>query len=206
MHPDDVSLTVVNTPWGLYKLVIMPMGIKNTPVIQQCQVTEALHPHTGCMCHVYIDNIAVWSWMTEEHTQNVMTILQALTDHKLYVNPKKTNLFSIEIRFLGHQITVKGIKADKSKTDHIKNWPILLCTKHVWAFLGLVHYLSTFLPKLADHTQVLDELTTKECDKRFLGWTGQHQVAFYKIKTLVLSTNCLTTIDPLLMLRHIRQH
>lgn len=93
MHPNNVHLTAVNTLWGLYKWVVMPMGIKNAPVIHQHQVTNALRPWIGQICHVYMDNIAIWSKTVEEHTQNVATILQALLDHKLYMNPKKSKLF-----------------------------------------------------------------------------------------------------------------
>ena len=44
MHLDDISLTAVNTPWGLYEWVAMPMGIKIMPAIHQHQVTATLHP------------------------------------------------------------------------------------------------------------------------------------------------------------------
>ena len=51
-----------------------------------------------------------------------------------------------------------------------------MCAKHVHSFLGLVWYLSTFLPNLATHTSVLDKLTMKECDKKFPQWSHWHQV------------------------------
>jgi len=42
MYDEDIPLTTVNTPWGLYEWVVMPMGIKNALAIQQCRVTAAL--------------------------------------------------------------------------------------------------------------------------------------------------------------------
>lgn len=199
MHANDVSLTAVNTPWGLYEWVIMPMGIKNAPAIHQRRVTGALRPWIGRICHVYMDDIAIWSRTIEEHTENVAIILQALLDHKLFLNPKKSKLFCSEIRFLGHQISAKGVEADEGKADRIRNWPMLSCAKHVRSFLGLVRYLAAFLPNLAQHTNVLDELMTKDCDKTFPAWSDRHQKAFDDVKRLVLSKACLTTIDPSLM-------
>jgi hypothetical protein len=68
MHPDNVNLTAVNTPWGLYKWVVMPMGIKNTPAIHQRCVTMALCPWIGHICHVYMDDIVIWSKNVQEHS------------------------------------------------------------------------------------------------------------------------------------------
>ena len=77
MHPDDIPLTAVNTPWGLYEWLVMPMGIKNAPSIHQRRVTAALRPFIGKICHVYLDDIVIWSDNLEEHVKNVRTILQA---------------------------------------------------------------------------------------------------------------------------------
>ena len=35
MHPDDVHLTAVSTPFGLYEWLVMPMGLRNSPAIHQ---------------------------------------------------------------------------------------------------------------------------------------------------------------------------
>ena len=120
----------------------------------------------------------------------------------MYLNPRKSKLFCSEIHFLGHHISAKGVEADEGKADRIKNWPTPSCAKHVRSFLGLVRYLAAFLPNLAQHTNVLDDLTTKECDKIFPPWSERHQKVFDDIKELVLSKACLTTIDPSLMPSH----
>lgn len=148
MHPDDVHLTAVNTPWGLYEWLVMPMGIKNAPSIHQRCITAALQPHIGKICHVYLDDIIIWSQNLDEHVRNVRTILQALEDAKFYCNPNKTKLFCTEVHFLGHHISARGIEADEGKADHIKNWPVPKSSSNVCSFLGLVRYLSAFLPNL----------------------------------------------------------
>ena len=67
------------------------------------------------------------------------------------------------------------------------------------SFLGLVRYVSSFLPNLAQHSATLSDLITKTADKHFSVWTDNHQHAFDSIKQLLVSQDCLTTIDFTLM-------
>ncbi|KAL6300117.1 hypothetical protein BKA93DRAFT_708625, partial [Sparassis latifolia] len=62
------------------------------------------------------------------------------------------------------------------------------------SFLGLVKYISNFLPALSQFTHVLNTLTTKEAEHNF-HWSTVHQDAFAAIKSLVVSLECLTVID-----------
>ena len=195
MNPEHVHLTAVNTPLGLYEWLVMPMGLKNAPAIHQRRVTAALRQYLGKICHIYLDDIVIWSQTVEEHERNVRSILQALQEARLYINPNKTNIFCLEIDFLGHHISSRGIEADGKKAEWIINWPLPKSATDIRSFLGLVRYLADFLPALAEHTRVLTELTMKDSEKKFPTWTDRYQNSFDAIKTVVVSRECLTTID-----------
>jgi hypothetical protein len=125
----------------------------------------------------------------------VEAILEALKVANLYCSLKKSMLFSTEVDFLGHHISTRGIKADSSKVTRILKWPAPTTAKDVRQFLGLVHYISAFLPSLAEYTTILTPLIKMECNTVFPTWTSTHQYAFDVIKRLVVSRDCLTTIN-----------
>jgi hypothetical protein len=108
----------------------------------------------------------------------------------------------MEINFLGHHISAKGIEADTKKVDTILAWPTPKSATQVRSFIGLVCYLSAFLPKLSVHTAVLGDLITKVANLNFPTWTDAHQTAFDEIKKLVVDRDCLTMIDLSLMPDH----
>ena len=145
----------------------------------------------GSICHIYLDDIVIWSNSVDEHEKNVHAVLQALKNAQLYVNPDKTHLFCTEIDFLGHHISVRGIEADTKKVDRILSWPIPKSATETWSFLGLVRYIAIFLPCLADHMGVLTELTTKDSEKNFLPWAPKYQIAFDAIKAIVMGRDVI---------------
>jgi len=195
VHPDDVHLTAVTTPFGLYEWLAMPMGLRNSPPIHQRRMTSALRKLLGKICHIYLDDIVIWSDTVEQHTEHIRMVLTALREAKLYCNPRKCHFYLLELDFLGHHISARGIEANTSKVDKILQWPVPKNTTDVRSFLGLVRYISFFLPKLADYTCILTPLTTKDARRQFPAWTVEHQHAFEAIKALVVSRECLTTID-----------
>jgi hypothetical protein len=195
LHPDSIPYTAVSTLLGLYEWMVMPQGLRNAPAVQQRRVTAALRELIRKICHVHLDDIVIWSNTVEEHIEHVRLVFDALKRNSLYCNVKKTKLFCHEINFLGHHISERGIEPDKSKIERILNWPKPKSSTNVRAFLGLVRYVSQFLPNLATHTDVLHQLTTKAADKHFPEWTPVHQFAFDQVKAIVASSDCLTVID-----------
>lgn len=86
-------------------------------------MTDTLRHLIRKICHVYLDDIIIWSQTLEEHEENVTKVLEALHTAKLYCNPDKSTLFTTEISFLGHIISASGISGDPRKTDKVLNWP-----------------------------------------------------------------------------------
>lgn len=195
VHPDDVPYTAVTTPFGLYEWLVMPQGCRNAPATHQRRMVSALRHLIGNICHVYIDDIIIWSQTMEEHERNVEAVLLALRSHSLYASPKKTNLFALEVDFLGHHISARGVEADQKKIEKVLQWPTPKSASDVRSFIGLVRFMDKFLPHLARFTAELTPLTTKEVDREWPGWNARHQTAFDAIKKLVTSRECLTVID-----------
>jgi hypothetical protein len=93
VHPDDVHLTAVTTPLGLYEWLAMPMGLRNSLAIHQHQMTAALRKHLGKICHIYLDDIIVWSNSVPENAKHIELIMASLRKARLYCNPNKCKFF-----------------------------------------------------------------------------------------------------------------
>jgi len=56
-----------------------------------------------------MNNIIIWSCSIKEHEANIQQVLQTLWKVHFYCLPKNTDLFIMEIHFLGHIISNKSI-------------------------------------------------------------------------------------------------
>jgi len=85
VHPDDIYLTTMATPFGLYEWLAMPMGLKNSFPIHQHRMVAALRHLIGKICHVYLNDIMIWSNSVAAHTKHIDMVMEALTDVKLHL-------------------------------------------------------------------------------------------------------------------------
>lgn len=195
LDPESIPYTAVNTPLGLYEWLVMPQGLRNAPSVQQRRVTHALRDYIGKFCHVYLDDIIIWSQSEDEHEEHIRLILAALRKDRLYCNPKKCMFFQESLDFLGYHISRKGVSAQDSKVAAVTNFPRPKSAEEVRRFLGLVRFIAGFLENLAEYTRKLTPLTKSVCNKSFPPWSVEHEEAFQQIKRLVTSREVLMTID-----------
>ena len=108
-----------------------------------------LRKYVEKICHIYIDDIAIFSDSLLEHHRNIRLVLQALQDTGIIVSSSKSCLYADEIEFLGHIISSCGMEVGPSKVQKILNWPIPRNPAEIRAFNGLVNYIAeSFLPWL----------------------------------------------------------
>src|SRR6202790_1997863 len=81
-------ISLNHVPLGLYEWLAMPMGLKNSPPIHQRRMVAALRHLIGKICHVYLDDIVIWSNSVAEHAKHIDMVMRALADAKLHLNPK----------------------------------------------------------------------------------------------------------------------
>ena len=67
MKPEHIKYTAITTLFSLYEWVVMPMGLHNAPPIHQHHMMAALSDYIGKVCHIYLDDIVIWSMSVEEH-------------------------------------------------------------------------------------------------------------------------------------------
>jgi len=106
----------------------------DSPTLNDC----SLHEYIRKICHIYLDDIVIWSKTVEEHAEHIRLILTALHNTRLYCNPKKCEFFLLELDFLGHHISGHGIEAQSFKVNKILNWPVPKSASDVCSYLGLV--------------------------------------------------------------------
>jgi hypothetical protein len=84
IHAEDIPKTVFTTRYKLYGYLVMLFGLTNAPAHFMYLMDSIFMPELDKFVMVFIDNILVYSKITEEHEEHYRVMLQRLRDHQLY--------------------------------------------------------------------------------------------------------------------------
>ena len=104
------------------------------------------------------------------------------------LNPEKVKLKLCEVPFIGHIASEKGLVVDPTKVQAIVEMPPPTDVAGVRRLLGMVQYVSKFLPHLSEMTNPLRDLTQKETE---WVWDLPQQAALDALKQAVANTPVL---------------
>jgi hypothetical protein len=71
---------------------------------------------------VFNDDILVYSKMEEEHEEHLRLVLEKLRTNQLHTKSRKYKFWLMQVVFLGHVISARGISVDRGKVTDVMNW------------------------------------------------------------------------------------
>lgn len=162
----DIEKTAFSVNNGKYEFVRMPFGLKNAPGIFQRVMDDVLREFIGKICHIYIDDIIIFSKTFEEHMEHIKIILETLRKANFRVQPDKSEFIKNEVEFLGFVVSKDGLHPNPKKIESIQKYPEPQNLKDLRAFLGLSGYYRRFVKNYADTAKPLTKLLRGEDGRR----------------------------------------
>ena len=110
---------------------------------------------------VFINDILVYSKDAQEHEQHLRIVMETLRKKKLYAKLSKCDFWKKKVSFIGHIVSVEGIRVDPIKIEAVVNWKPPQNLTEVRSFLGLVGYYRRFVKGFSVIASSLNKLLRK---------------------------------------------
>ena len=170
----------------VYQFKRLPFGLASAPEVYQMVMSIVCEGLSGVLS--YFDDVVVYGSTPEEHWQNLRAVMDKLQVSGLRLNADKCALDMSELKFLGHIISVEGIKPDADKVKAIADAPVPRDQAELRSFLGSITYLTQFVPNLATVITPLRQLMQKGVVWK---WGKTASKAFEEVKELLIKAPCL---------------
>ncbi|KAL0165682.1 hypothetical protein M9458_037526, partial [Cirrhinus mrigala] len=172
---------------------VLPFGLSNAPAVFQALVNDVLRDMIDRFVFVYLDDILIFSPSYQDHVQHVRQVLQRLLENQLFVKVEKCEFHVKSVSFLGHIISVEGIRMDPAKVRAVSDWPTPDSRKALQRFLGFANFYRRFIRNFGQVSAPLTALTSTRVE---FSWSAAAQAAFDELKHRFTSAPILVTPDP----------
>jgi hypothetical protein len=117
LDKESQDLCTIITPFGKYKYLRLPMGLKCSPDIAQAAMENVLSDIKDAdVCN---DDVGALSSNWEHHINLLASILQQLCEHGFTINPLKCERAIKDSDWLVYWLTPRHLKPWKKKIDAI---------------------------------------------------------------------------------------
>ena len=185
LNYESSLLTTFNTHRGRFHSVYLPFGLACAQDIFQRMMDQILDRCEGVIG--ITDDIIIHDKDDAEHDRRLHKFMRVAREHGLVLN-KKCEVKSNSVKFFGCVYDKHRAHPDPSKVSTIKEMPAPQNKGELQSFLGMVTYLSPFIPQLSSHTATLRGLLKTDVE---YSWNATYQVTFDKLKSLVCEDTTL---------------
>ena len=144
---------------------------------------------------IIADDILVVRYKADhsDHDQAFTSLLQTAQKCNVKLNFDKLQYKQNEVDFFGETFTTGSLKPARSKVSAIIAMPSPTSMNQVQLLIGMISYLSTFLPRLSKVAEPVRELSKGR--ERF-NWGPEYQIAFGQMKEEISCTPMLAYYNP----------
>ncbi|XP_026745532.1 uncharacterized protein LOC113506895 [Trichoplusia ni] len=156
VSPTDRDKTAFVSPFGTYRFIRMPLGLKNAPATFQRLMDRF---RSGSILKdvtllVYLDDLLVLSeGPFQKHLEDLEAVFNRLRVFGLRANRDKCHFVCSQVKYLGHLITPNGIKPDEDKVQAIQQMNEPTNLKHLRSFLQTCSWFRKFVPGFSEIAQ-----------------------------------------------------
>jgi hypothetical protein len=157
----DIPKTVFHTWYGLYEYTMMSFGLTNAPAYFMYLKNKVFMEYLDKFVVVFIDDILIFSKTEEEHEEHLRLVLEKLRSNQLYAKFSKCDFWLIEVAFLRHIISARGVSVDPGKVKDVLNWMPPTTVLEIRSFLGLAGYYRRFIKDFSKIAKPMTRLLEK---------------------------------------------
>ncbi|BHF68256.1 hypothetical protein SprV_0301128900 [Sparganum proliferum] len=190
--PEDVSKTVVTTPFGLSEFLRMPFVLRNAPQTFQRFVDRVFRGLPFVVAH--IDDLLVASSTFEEHMNHLVTVFDRLQQFDVVLNSSKCVFGVPPLEFLDHLVDSNGVHPLRLKVAAIRDFSTPSSKRQLQRFLGTGNFCRQFLPHCAD--TILPLMSPHSDPKRYFELSADALAVLDKMKAALADTPLLKHFSP----------
>ncbi len=190
-------LTAFTIPDGRrFQFTRCPMGIAKSAGYAQELATKLFED-------AMVDDIMIVGNDLEEFLANLEKKLVIARKHNLKIAPDKTVLNVPDMEFLGRKVSHHQYWLSDDTRNEVKKWRLPTNVNELLKFLGLANYCRDFIKNFGTIAAPLYQLVSatpgqnkkRQNKNRILEWTTVEESAFEQLKTAIIESKALTTID-----------
>ena len=191
LSEESQLLTTFNTPFKKYCFQRLPFGLSVSAEIFCEQMDRALDGIPGTFpC---ADDVKVQGSTEERHDLHLLETVNRASEAGLKFNPNKCSIKQQKIEYFGRIITPQGVEPCPKKCRGIVKLAPPSDKQELQSLLGMVNFMSTFIPNLSRKTYLMRGLLKKDV---YFTWTSDMQIEFDSIKQSIATATQLVHYDP----------